>query len=136
MLSAAKSEKPAKEETIQLPKMTVKGEAVCSFGIGIVGSRDSQTRKIKRLFVSSVGIGSTADKLGLKRGDEILSINGVKVAGLDGEMKHGSWLFDLLVDQEPGTMIDLEMEIRTVKAVTLRASSTSDYNGSMFAPSR
>ncbi len=110
------------EESINLPKMTVKGTPVCSFGIGIVCTRDPATRKIRRVFISEVLLGSRAEQDGLKEGDEILALNGRKVAGLEADVKHGAWLFDQLVDREPGESIDVEVAVRVVKKVTLRAS--------------
>ena len=110
------------EESIHLPKMTVKGSPICSFGIGVICTRDSATRKIKRVFISEVSPGSTADNEGLKEGDEILAINGRKVAGVEGDIKPGAWLFDQLADREPGETIEVEAAIRTVKKVRLRAS--------------
>lgn len=109
------------EESIHLPKMTVKGVPVCSFGIGVVCTRDPVTRKIKRVFISEVLPGSLADETGLKEGDEILAINGRKVAGVEGDIKRGAWLFDQLADREPGEKIDVEVAIRVIKRVTLRA---------------
>lgn len=109
------------EESIDLPKMTVKGTPVCSFGIGVVCTRDPTTRKIKRVFISEVIPGSLADENGLKEGDEILAINGRKVAGVDGDIKHGAWLFDQLADRAPGESIEVEVAVRTFKKVKLRA---------------
>ena len=121
-LAEAADKPAAKDESIQLPKMTVKGEPVCSFGIGVIGTRDNDTRKIKRLYISTVSPGSTAEQKGLQEGDEILAINGEKVAGRDGEMKHGSWLFDLLVDQNPDQIIDIEAVVHVTRKITLRAA--------------
>ena len=111
-----------KEEPLVLPAFKLKGVPVCSFGIGIVGSRDPQTRAILRLVISEVSPGSAADQHGLKEGDEILAINGEKVRGMDGEMKHGSRLFDLLVNQPSHQTINLEVVVRTVTNVTLPAT--------------
>ena len=109
------------EESINLPKMTVKGTPVCSFGIGVVCTRDLTTRKIKRIFISEVLSGSLADQDGLKEGDEILAINGRKVAGVQGDIKPGAWLFDQLADRAPGESIEVEVAVRVFKKVKLRA---------------
>jgi S1-C subfamily serine protease len=119
---SGKDAPPPSEEFIHLPKMTVKGSPICSFGIGVICTRDSTTRKIKRVFISEVSPGSTADNEGLKEGDEILTINGRKVAGVEGDIKPGAWLFDQLADREPGETIEVEVAIRTVKKVRLSAS--------------
>jgi len=120
-LAAAQPEPPKTEETVELPKMTVKGEPVCSYGVAIAGIREPGTKKIKRLIISAVSEGSDAERLGLKPGDEILAINGQPVAGMDGMMKAGSQLFDLLVDQRFGQKISLEVAVRTVRKLTLQA---------------
>jgi C-terminal processing protease CtpA/Prc len=114
---------PAKAvETVELPKMSVRGEAVCSYGIGVAAEREHGTKKIKRLFIYSVAEDSDAAQAGLKPGDEILSVNGHKVAGMDGTMKPGAELFDLLVDQPAGRSLALEVAVRTVRKVTLEAT--------------
>lgn len=65
--------------------------------------------------------GSLADPDGLKEGDEILAIDGRKVAGVEGDIKPGAWLFDQLADREPGESIDVEVAVRVIKKLTLRA---------------
>jgi len=109
------------EESVQLPKVTVKGTPVCSFGIGVVCTRDPDTRKIRRVFISEVLPGSLADENGLKEGDEILAINGQKLAGVEGDIKPGAWLFDQLADRAPGETITVEVAVRVLKKVRLRA---------------
>ena len=118
---AAQPEPPKTEEAVELPKMTVKGEPICSYGIAVAGTRESGTKKIKQLIIYAVSEGSEAERQGLKPGDEILSINGQKVAGMDGMMKAGSQLFDLLVDQRFGQKISIEVAVRTVRKLTLQA---------------
>lgn len=84
------------EESVQLPKLMVKGTPVCSFGIGVICTRDPVTRKIRRVFISEVLAGFLADENGLKEGDEILMINGQKSPALKvtSNLAHGcstSW---------------------------------------------
>lgn len=112
---------PLPDEKIELPKLAVKGTPICSYGIGVVGLREPGTKKIKRLFVEDVAENSPAQHAGIQDGDEILSINGLKVAGMDGYMKPGSQLFELLINQPPGRAIRLEVVIHNVQAVTLKA---------------
>lgn len=119
-LFAAKT-KPDAEEKIELPKMTVNGRPICSYGIAISALREPSTRKIKRLFIKQVIEDSTAARQGLQAGDEIISINGRNVAGMDGTMKLGGELFDLLVDRPPLETAQFEVVVRSTKIVTLKA---------------
>lgn len=122
VVHAAKPEPAAADETVTLPKFEVKGNAICSYGIGIVATWSAKTQSITRLFIDEVAPGSIADQIGLKRGDEILSLNGKKITDMKGGMKRGSDLFELLVNQPRGRLIDVEVEVRTVKKVVLTAT--------------
>ena len=121
-LHAAQPAETAKpDELVELPKMTVKGEPVSSYGMGVAGQREPGTKKIKRLIIYAVTQGSEAEKQGLKSGDEILSINGQKIAGMDGTMMPGYQLFDLLVDQPSGQTLSIEVSVHTTRNLTLQA---------------
>lgn len=109
-------------EIITLPKFEVKGKIICSYGIGVVAVTSKKTGNITRLYVDEVQPGSPAARLGLQRGDEILSLNGIRIADLKGGTKPGSDLFDLLVNQPVGRMIDVEVTIRVVKKIVLTAT--------------
>jgi C-terminal processing protease CtpA/Prc len=122
-LAATDPAPPKKEEPLALPKMAVTGTAVCSFGIGVAGVRDPRTKRVSRLFITEVADDTPAARAGLREGDEILSINGKKVLGMDGEIKSGSELFELLVNQYPGRTIEIEVAVRTVRKMTLTAIS-------------
>lgn len=104
-----------------LPTLEVKDRALCSFGISVQAFGSLKTRQISRLFVTDVWENSEAEKLGIKPGDEILTINGVKVSEMKGGMQPGSDLFELLVNRGRGARIKLEVEVRVVKRVTLTA---------------
>lgn len=118
----APAESPAPEAMITLPKLEVKSNAVCNYGIGIVATWNKSTQSIDHVYIEEVSPGSTAAELGLKRGDEILKINGRKVTAMKGGMKRGSDLFELLVDQPIGRTIVLEVAVRTVQRFELPAS--------------
>ena len=65
---------------------------------------------------------SQADQIGLQRGDEILSLNGRKIADLKRGTKSGSDLFELFVNQPVGQMIDVEVVVHVVKRIVLAAT--------------
>lgn len=105
-----------------LPDLKVKGQVQCSFGFGVTMHREAGTLKVLRLFVGKMEKRSPAAKLGLNPGDEILSINGEKVRGMDGEAKQGARLFSLLCNRAPGETIDLEVAAPDrVHRLTLKA---------------
>lgn len=119
--AAAEAVKPLPPAEV-LPPISVKGEVQCSFGFGVRLHRDPGTRKVLRLFVTKVRKGSSAAKLEVKPGDEILSINGEKVRGMDGEAKQGARLFSLLCNRSPGETVEMEiMDPDRVRRLTLRA---------------
>jgi len=109
------------EENITLPKFEANGNAVCCYGFGIVVTWNNKAQHIERVFIDYVTPGSKAEKIGLKNGDEILSLNGIKVADMKGGTKRGSDLFEILVDQPVGRMIDVEVAVRVVKKYVLTA---------------
>jgi C-terminal processing protease CtpA/Prc len=122
MLHSRESASETREESIELPKLTVKGDAICSFGFGIALSRDRATMKVKRVFITNVTPGSIAAQRGLQEGDEIIALNGENVAGMDGEIKQGKQLFALLANQELGKTIDIDVIVHVTRKVTLQAT--------------
>ncbi len=113
--------KPAEPVEV-LPTVKVKGEVQCSFGFGVSLLRQPETRKISRLFITRVSPKSSAAKLGLGPGDEILAINGEKIRGMDGEAKQGAKLFSLLCDRAAGETIEIEvLSQERVQHLTLQA---------------
>lgn len=110
------------EDSVTLPKFEVKGNPLCCYGFGIIATWDKQTQSIGHIYIDEVRPGSDADELGLQRGDEILAINGRKIADMKGGVNRGSDLFALLVDQPVGRKIDVEVAVRVVKKVVLTAT--------------
>lgn len=120
---------PGPGEAVEvLPPIKVKGEVECSFGFAVTMFRNPKTRKVDRLFVGKMSRSSPAAKLGLKPGDEILSLNGKKVRGMDGEAKQGAELFTLLCNRTPGDTVEFEVVLDAqdrVQHLTLKAVKSS-----------
>lgn len=119
--TAAERAAPESADAVSLPPLEVKDNAYCNFGISVQALGNPQTRQITRLFITDVWEKSEAEKLGLKPGDEILAINGIKVSDMKGGMQRGSDLFELLVNRGKGARIRLEVEVRVTKRFTLTA---------------
>jgi C-terminal processing protease CtpA/Prc len=102
--------------------MVVQGNAICSFGISLKCLGDVATKKITRILISSVVEGSRAESLGLRAGDEILTVNGLKIAELKGGMSQGGDIMQLFVNRRKGDPLDLKVAVRVVKDMTLFAN--------------
>ena len=112
---------PTVPGVVHLPEVEVKTTAYCNFGFGIVVFGDVKAGEIRRILIDEVKNDSAASRMGLQRGDEILSVNGVRVVDMKGGMKGGSDLFRLLINRPPGERIDVEVAVRVVKRVSLIA---------------
>jgi C-terminal processing protease CtpA/Prc len=121
-LAAAETAPSPPGEQLQMPKMTVQGTPICSFGISLKILGDPATKKITRILISEVISGSRADYLGLKAGDEILEVNGLKVAELKGGMSPSGDIMQLFGNRKKGEAIDLKIAVRVPKDFTLFAA--------------
>jgi C-terminal processing protease CtpA/Prc len=105
-----------------MPKMVVQGIPICSFGISLKILGDVTTKKITRIFISEVISGSRAEFIGLRPGDEILAVNGLKIADLKGGMSRDGDIMQLFGNRKKGDAIDLKIAVRMVKDLTLFAA--------------
>jgi len=120
-ICAAEPSPAPDEEIVRLPEMEVQTTAYCNFGFGIIVFGNNEAGTISRILIDDVLPDTAAAKYGLKSGDEILAVNGKRVAEMKGGMKGGSELFRLLVNRPPGERIDIEVVVRVVKRVSLTA---------------
>ena len=117
-LLGAKPEAPVTgDHVVDLPEYKVTPTFHCNFGIGIAVYGDSKKGTLKHVFIEDVIEGTAAEKYGLKRGDEILSVNGKKVTDMKGGIKVDGDLFNLLIDRPPGEKIKVEVAVRVVTAL-------------------
>ena len=113
---------PQADEQLAMPKMVVQGNAICSFGISLKCLGDVSTKKITRILISKVVEGSRAESMGLRAGDEILKVNGLKITELRGGMSPDGDIMQLFVNRKKGDAIDLKIAVRVVKDLTLFAT--------------
>lgn len=107
---------------VTMPRMVVQDNAICSFGFSLKILGDAKAKKISRMFVSEVQEGTRADALGLKAGDEIISVNGIKVADLKGWLSRDGDVMQLFVNRKRGESIDLVVSVRVTKDFTFFAT--------------
>jgi membrane-associated protease RseP (regulator of RpoE activity) len=125
LCSSAGADEPTEAHVdvpLVMPKVVVRDNALCSFGFSLKCLGDARTKKIDRILISEVRGGTRAAELGLRPGDEILSVNGVKVADLKGGMNRDGDIMQLFVNRRKGDAIDLEVEVRVVKGLTFYAA--------------
>jgi membrane-associated protease RseP (regulator of RpoE activity) len=113
---------PKADEQLIMPKMVVQGIPICSFGISLKILGDVTTKKITRIFISEVISRSRAEFIGLRPGDEILAVNGLKIADLKGGMSRDGDIMQLFGNRKKGDAIDLKIAVRMVKDLTLFAA--------------
>jgi C-terminal processing protease CtpA/Prc len=74
--------------TLSLPFLALSALAACQVPRGTIGAVIAQDSQTGRLFVRDVPPGLAADKAGLKRGDEILLIDGLDVRPMNAHQIH------------------------------------------------
>jgi S1-C subfamily serine protease len=113
---------PQASEQLLMPKLVVQGTPICSFGISLKILGDLKTKKVTRILISDVISGSRAEGLGLKPGDEILTVNGLKISELKGGMNPDGDIMQLFGNRKKGEAIDLKIAVRVAKDFTLYAT--------------
>lgn len=118
VLAAAPKEKAEKEggkgnveaegETIVLPKLVVVGHAIPSYWLEVtwVCANPLPFCPIKEAWISKVGYGTPAAKLGIKKGDRLLEFDGRKMDHMTGEMLHD----ELTRWRAPGAHLELTLQ--------------------------
>src|SRR5450432_4579084 len=72
------------------PLLPLSALAACEAPRGTIGAVIAQDGDTGRLFVRDVPPGLAADKAGIKRGDEILFIDGLDVRGMNADQIHAA----------------------------------------------
>lgn len=122
ILLLAADQKPAKEEKVLvLDPMVIRSIPLGSFAIDLGLKRDDTTGKVERMFITGVAEDTDAEAAGLQVGDEILKINGRSVKEFDATVKKDSPLGLLLINRTPGDPIQIEVLVRRIQTLTLRA---------------
>jgi len=87
--------------------------------IGI--SISSATKRVDRAFITRVRPGSDAEKAGLRAEDEITTLDGLPVAGMDPGVGADSQLGRLMLGREAGGALKLGIVTGRTQELTLRA---------------
>lgn len=123
VLTAPVSAEPAaKEKPVVLAPFAVKGDPVNSFAFDLVVQLDPKTKRIARLWIDGVREGSDAEKSGLRKGDEIVKLNGKPVTEFSPDFGPAGELNKLLLNRPAGERHDLEVMTRRTLNVTVRAA--------------
>jgi S1-C subfamily serine protease len=75
---------------LALPLLTLLSALACEAPRGTIGAVIAQDGETGRLFVRDVPPGLAADKAGIKRGDEILLIDGLDVRAMNAHQIHAA----------------------------------------------
>jgi C-terminal processing protease CtpA/Prc len=99
----------------------VEGAADNSFGFQLKIAIDRDSKKIVRAFCDAVIEGSLAHRSGLQPSDEVLKLNGRPLAGMDAHVGPDSELGRLLIAQNDGRMLDLEVLSKRTRKFVITA---------------
>ncbi len=114
---AAKEASSTGDKAVEASPYVVRDFPVCSFGVGLRGLAVKD--KVIELLITEVTRDSDAERAGLRAGDIVLSVNGVRVA----DLVESKELTTLLVNRPWGERVDLEVEKRRRSNVTLRSTN-------------
>lgn len=111
-----------KEKAIELEPFKVHEKPIISFAVDIVVRNDPATGRVTRIFITRVLPRTDAERAGLREGDEIVSLDGVAVKGLDATVAAGSPLGRFLLGRDPGDTLTFGVVMRRTRECTLRAA--------------
>lgn len=112
----------ANEKVLVLEPMKIKETPLISYAIDIAIYADPKTKLVTRIFITRVMEDTDAARAGLQPGDEIVSLDGVPVKGLEPRVGPDSPLGKFLLNRDHGERLNFEIITRRTENVTLRAS--------------
>lgn len=115
------------EASVTLDPMQVKSHPVSSYAFSFHTIFNEQTKRT-RLIVATVDPNSDAADADLQPGDEIVSIDGELVSGMEPVVGKGTPLGRLFLNRPPGTPLQLEVVTHRTKRVSVRALSAAIGN--------
>ncbi|MDQ5977328.1 MAG: hypothetical protein QG602_300 [Verrucomicrobiota bacterium] len=111
-----------KDKAIELEPFKIHEKPIISFAVDIVVRTDPATGSVTRIFITRVLPRTDAERAGLREGDEIVSLDGVAVKGLDATVAAGSPLGRFLLGRDPGDSLKFGVVMRRTQECTLRAA--------------
>jgi C-terminal processing protease CtpA/Prc len=112
---------PLEEDPLVLDPYKVSGTALSNFPIDIKVVVNPETKKVAKIVISRVKDKSEAADLGMQAGDEIVSVDGVVVAGMDPKIDRASQIGLLFLNRKPGEALKLEILPHHTRQITLHA---------------
>lgn len=111
----------ANEKVLVLEPFKVNETPLISYAIDIAIYVDPKTKKVTRIFITRVIEDTDAERAGLKPGDEIVSLDGVPVKGMEPKVGPDSPLGQFLLNRDHGERLNFEIITHRTENITLRA---------------
>lgn len=100
---------PVAEGVVEMAPFRAQDTPVTSFPIGLSVTSNLVSGRVDRIVVSEVPDGSTTEQVGVKVGDEILSVNHRKVSEFSAGLGKDSELGQIFLNRDPGDFVQLEL---------------------------
>jgi predicted metalloprotease with PDZ domain len=111
----------ANEKVLVLEPFKVSESPLISYAIDIAVYAEPKTKTVTRIFITRVLEDTDAARAGLQPGDEIVSLDGVPVKGMEARVGPDSALGRFLLNRDHGEKLNFEIITRRTEKVTLRA---------------